>query len=199
MFNNLSGGLTPADLSRWDLVLAHFAAQTPLVQTILCPQHVEGHVQLLPWFCCSLCPECPSSQHLRNSSVPSSQGSTLESRSEYSSSSPTSLLTNPSGLSQLPHLFVVQLLSYVQLFATPWPAAGQPSLSFTFSWSLLKFMSIETGMPSNHLILCRPLLLLPSMFPSMSGSGKVSQLFASVGQSIGASVSASVLPGHIQD
>ena len=52
------------------------------------------------------------------------------------------------------------------LTATPWTAAHQASLSFTISWSLLKLMSIESVMPSNHLILCRPLLLLPSVFPS---------------------------------
>ena len=50
---------------------------------------------------------------------------------------------------------------------TPWTAACQASLSITNSWSLLKFMSIESEMPSNHLILCRPLLLLPSIFPSI--------------------------------
>ena len=50
---------------------------------------------------------------------------------------------------------------------TPWTAACQSSLSFTISWSLLKLMSIESVMPSNHLILCRPLLLLPSIFPSI--------------------------------
>ena len=50
------------------------------------------------------------------------------------------------------------------LFATPWTAARQASLSFTISWSLLKLMSIELVMPSNHLVLCRPLLLLPSIF-----------------------------------
>ena len=61
----------------------------------------------------------------------------------------------------------VQLLSPVQLFATPWTAACQASLSFTISWSLLKLMSIESVMPSNHLILCRPLLLLPSIFLSI--------------------------------
>ena len=60
----------------------------------------------------------------------------------------------------------VQLLSHVQLFATPWTAARQASLSITSSRSLPKLMSIESGMPSNHLILCRPLLLLPSVFPS---------------------------------
>ena len=61
----------------------------------------------------------------------------------------------------------VQLLSCVRLFATPWIAAGQVSLSFTISCSLLKLMSIESVMPSNHLILCPPLLLLPSVFPSI--------------------------------
>ena len=61
----------------------------------------------------------------------------------------------------------VQLLSRVQLFTTPWTAARQASLSITNSWSLLKFMSIELVMPSNHLILCHPLLLPPSIFPSI--------------------------------
>ena len=61
----------------------------------------------------------------------------------------------------------VQLLSRVQLFATPATAARQASMSITNSWSLLKLMSIEMVMPSNHLILCRPLLLLPSIFPSI--------------------------------
>ena len=65
------------------------------------------------------------------------------------------------------HLFSsVQLLSSVQLFATPWTAARQASLSITNSWSLLKLMSIESMMPSNHLILCHPFLFLPSIFPS---------------------------------
>ena len=68
-----------------------------------------------------------------------------------------------------PHIFhsSVQLLSHVLLFVTPWTAAHQASLSFTNSQSLLKLMSIESVMPSNHLILCRPLLLLPSIFPSI--------------------------------
>ena len=61
----------------------------------------------------------------------------------------------------------VQLLSHVQLFSTPWTAAYQASLSITTSQSLLKLMSIESVMPSNHLILCHPLLLLPSVFPSI--------------------------------
>ena len=66
-----------------------------------------------------------------------------------------------------PSLKVVQLLSPVWLFATPWTAAHQASLSITISWSLLKLMSIKSLMPSNHLILCHPLLLLPSIFPSI--------------------------------
>ena len=61
----------------------------------------------------------------------------------------------------------VQSLSRVQLFVTPWTAARQASLSITNSWSLLKLMSIESVMPSNHLILCCPLLLPPSIFPSI--------------------------------
>ena len=58
-----------------------------------------------------------------------------------------------------------QSLSSVQLFVTSWTAARQASLSLTNSWSLLRLMSIESVMPSNHLILCRPLLVLPSVFP----------------------------------
>ena len=61
----------------------------------------------------------------------------------------------------------VQSLSRVQLFVAPWTAACQTSLSITNSWSLLKFMSIKSVMPSNHLILRHPLLLLPSIFPSI--------------------------------
>ena len=61
----------------------------------------------------------------------------------------------------------VQSLSRVRPFATPWNAARQASLSITTSWSLLRLMSIESVMPSNHLILCHPLLLLPSVFPNI--------------------------------
>ena len=61
----------------------------------------------------------------------------------------------------------VQLLSHVWLFVTPWTAACQASLSITNSWSLLKLMSVESVMPSNHLVLCRPLLFLPAIFPSI--------------------------------
>ena len=63
-------------------------------------------------------------------------------------------------------VFPVQSLSHVQLFVTPWTAAHQASLSFTVSWSLLKLMSIELVILSNHLIVCLPLFLLPSIFPS---------------------------------
>ena len=65
------------------------------------------------------------------------------------------------------NVVVVQFLTFVQLFVTPWTAACQASLSFTISQSLLKLMSIELVMPSNYLILCHPLLLLPSIFPSI--------------------------------
>ena len=61
----------------------------------------------------------------------------------------------------------VQSFSYVRLFVTSWTATCQASLSITNSWSLLKLMSIQSVMPSNHLILCHPLLLLPSIFPSI--------------------------------
>ena len=64
-------------------------------------------------------------------------------------------------------VIVLQLLSRVRLFATPWTAARQTSLSIIISQSLFKFISIEPMMPSNHLILCCPLLLLPSLFPSI--------------------------------
>ena len=87
----------------------------------------------------------------------------------------------------------VQLLSCVQLFVTPWTAAPQASLSFTISQSLLILMSIKSVMLSNHLILCCPLLLLPSVFPSIRDSSNESS-----GQSNGVSGSASVLPMHIQ-
>ena len=65
------------------------------------------------------------------------------------------------------YIAVVQSLSCVQLFATPWTAAHQAFLSFTISWSLLELTSIESVMPCSHLIFCHPLLLLPSIFPSI--------------------------------
>ena len=70
----------------------------------------------------------------------------------------------------------VQLLSYVRIFVTPWTAACQASLSITNSWSSAKLTSIESVMPSNHLILIRPLLLLPSIFPSIRGFSNESAL-----------------------
>ena len=76
----------------------------------------------------------------------------------------------------LPDAIVVQLLSCVQLFVTPWAAAHQVSLSFTISQSLLKLMFIELVMPSNHLNLCHPLLLLPSIFSSIRVFSNVSAL-----------------------
>ena len=79
---------------------------------------------------------------------------------------------------------------------TPWTAAHQASLALTISWSLLKFMSIASVIPSSHLILCRPLLLLPSIFLSIRPF-PMSQLFPSGDQIIGALVSASVLPMSI--
>ena len=90
----------------------------------------------------------------------------------------------------------IESLSRVQLFVTSCTAACQASLSITIPPSLLKLMSIESVMLSNHLILCRS-LLLPSIFPA-SGSFPMSQFFPSCGQSIGASASASALPMNIQ-
>ena len=97
-------------------------------------------------------------------------------------------------LSQIP----VQLLSCVQLSVTPWTTAHQAFLYITNSQSLPKPMSIVSVIPSNHLILCHPLLLLPSIFPA-SGPFQMSQLFASSGQSIRVSASSSVLPVNSQD
>ena len=92
----------------------------------------------------------------------------------------------------------VQSINRVRLFETPWTAARQASLSITNSRSLLRLISIELVMPSNHLILCHPLLSRLQSFPA-SGSFQMSQFFASGGQSIGASASASVFPVNIQD
>ena len=95
-------------------------------------------------------------------------------------------------------LFIL-LLSCVWLFVTPGTAAHQASLSFTINQSLFKLMSIESMMPSHHLILYCPLLLPPSIFPSIRVFSNESSLFASGGQSIGALASASVFPMNIQD
>ena len=95
------------------------------------------------------------------------------------------------------HFGSAQSLSHVQLFATPWTAECQASLSFTISWSLLKVMSMESVIPSNHLILCHPLLLFPLIFLCIRVFSNES-LFTLGDQSTGASASASVLPMHIQ-
>ena len=92
----------------------------------------------------------------------------------------------------------VQSLSHVWLFANPWTAARQASLSITNPWSLPKLMSIELMMPSNHLILCHPILLLPSIFPNIRVFSN-EQLFPSGGQNIGVSASTTVLPMNTQD
>ena len=92
----------------------------------------------------------------------------------------------------------VQLLSLVQLFVTPWTTAHQASLSITNSQTLLKPMSVESVMPSNHLLLCHPLHLLPSIFPSIRVFSSESVLHIRW-PSFGVSASASVLPMNIQD
>ena len=96
------------------------------------------------------------------------------------------------------NVVVVQSLSHLLLFATPWTATCQASLSFTISWSLLKSLSTELVMPFNHLILCCPLILLSSIFLSIRVFSNESALRIRW-PSIGASVSASVLPMNIQD
>ena len=95
-------------------------------------------------------------------------------------------------------LVVVQSLSHVRLFETPRTAARPTSLSFTVSWSLLKLMSIESMTPSDHLVLCHSLLLLPSIFLSIRVFSNESALLIKW-PSIGTSVSASVLPMNSQD
>ena len=92
----------------------------------------------------------------------------------------------------------VQSLSHVRLFATPWTTACQASLPITNCQSLLKLMSIESVMPSNHLILCHPLLFPPSIIPSIRVFSKESVLRIKW-QRIGVSPSTSVLPMNIQD
>ena len=94
--------------------------------------------------------------------------------------------------------FWVQSLSHVWLFATPWITARQATLSITNSRSSLRLTSVESVMPSKHLILCRPFLLRLQSFPA-SGSFQMSQFFSSGGLGIGASASASVLPMNIKD
>ena len=92
---------------------------------------------------------------------------------------------------------IVQSLSHVQLFVTPYTFAYQASMSFTISWKLLKLMSTESMMPLNHCSFCHLLLLLPLTFPRIRVFFNESS-FTSCGQSIGASASASVLLMNIQ-
>ena len=94
-------------------------------------------------------------------------------------------------------LVVVQTLSHVQCFVTPWTAELQVSLSFTISQSLFKLMSIELMRPSNRFILYCPFLLMPSIFTSIRVF-PMSQFFASDDQRIGASATASALPMNVQ-
>ena len=91
-----------------------------------------------------------------------------------------------------------QSLSHVRFFSIPWDAAHQASLSFTISWSLLKLKSTESVMSSNHLILRCPLLLLPSIFPSIKVFSSEKAHCIRWLQSTGASASVSVLPMNIQ-
>ena len=101
-------------------------------------------------------------------------------------------------ISRMVQYFIfVRSLSCVQLIVTPWTAARQASLSFTISWNLLKLMSTESVMPSNHLFLCYPFSSYHHSFPT-SGSFPMSWLFPSSSQSVGSSASASVLPMNIQ-
>ena len=106
------------------------------------------------------------------------------------------VLSSPRFIRSLSQL--VQSLSQVQLFVTPWAAACQSSLSITNSWSWLKLMSIESVMPSNHLILCCPLLLPPSIFPSTRDFSNQSALCIRW-PNIGVLASTSVLPMNIMD
>ena len=101
-------------------------------------------------------------------------------------------------LMELFSLSSVQSLSCVQLFVTSGIAAHQVSLSITSFWSMLKLMSIDSVMPANHLILCYPLLLLPSIFPSIRVFSNESALCIRWPK-YGVSISASVLPVNIQD
>ena len=91
----------------------------------------------------------------------------MELTEEYINTAIINMLNMFKDLKENMNISSVQLLSRVRLLATPWTAARQASLSITNSCSLPKLMSIESVMPSNHLILCRPLLLPPSIFPSI--------------------------------
>ena len=159
------------------------------ISTYSCPFLQEGDMidSSLHWQCLAPC-LCHGKAKVK--SGPGRKGWRMKGRSEhipeYGSHSCFSVFSS------------VQSLSHVWLFVTPWIAAHQASLSLTNSRSPPKPMSIELVMPSNHLTLCHPLLLLPSIFLIIQ-LFPVSQLFASGGQSIGVSASASVLPMNTQD
>ena len=141
------------------------------------------------------------------------RGKSAEGEEEEPASLETHVQVHSAYLSPLPHhrqlrgaqalptsvqFSSVQSLSRILLFSTPWTAALQASPSITNSQSLLKLMSIESVMPSSHLIFCHPLSSRLQSFLT-SGSFQMSLLFTSGGQSIGVSASASVLPMTIQD
>ena len=105
---------------------------------------------------------------------------------------------NPRQMDKYVYQTVSSVAQCVRLFVTPWTAARQASLSITNSQSLLKLVSTESVMPSNHLILCCPLLLLPSIFPSIRVFSNESALHIRW-PSIGVSASISVLPMNTQD
>ena len=136
----------------------HYSPEESCFQVPLYFLHTYTHLL------CGQGPEAPSSQHL---SAASTDGQfwveCVEDRVPYEKHPETPLRQ----VSSKCYKCSVQLLSHVRLFATPWTSACQASLSITNSQSLLKLMSIEWVMPSNHLILCRPHLLLPSTFPSI--------------------------------
>ena len=111
--------------------------------------------------------------------------------------SPLFTLSSETESEEQEDIFCCSVTRSYRLLANPWTAACQASPSFTIFWNLLKLMSIESMISSNHLILCRP---FSSCSQSLQGSGSfpTSQLFASGSQSIGASASASVFPMKIQ-
>ena len=116
-------------------------------------------------------------------------------KKKFLSTSYSDLISDRRGI--VIYLLCCSVAKSCPFLCNPMDCSMPGSLSISNSCSLPKLMSIESMMPSNHLILCHPLLLLPSVFPA-SGSVPVSQFFTSGGQSIGVSASASVLPVNIQ-
>ena len=189
-FKRLPGG---ADAAAWEsstLELTQSLERLP--HTLFCDQHVSMHfLLLLIWWDSLLSPFSEKwISVLQSSTHPTHlQGQDKGLLSEYPTSPLSSLLISS-----------VQSLSHVWLFPTLWTAARQASLSITNSQSLLKLMSIKPVMPSNHLILCHPLLLLPLIFSSIRVFSNESTLHIRwPKQSIEVSASASVLPMNTQD